>query len=100
MLMPPYIAKYIASMPEMKAQADAAGGDVTKLLGLVLDDEHSLGSGAWFISSQCTEEVRMGLAGGSDAGWEKFITGCVGTTVTEQRRGYWVKAKEALGLKD
>ncbi|KAL9618764.1 MAG: hypothetical protein Q9160_006558 [Pyrenula sp. 1 TL-2023] len=98
MLMPPYIAKYIASIPDLKEKADAAGGDVTKLLGLVLDDEHSLASGAWFVSSQCTQDVRQGLAAGSDAGWEQFITGCVGTTVTDQRKGYWVKAKEALGI--
>lgn len=98
MLMPPFIAKYVASMPQMAGEAAQAGNDPVKMLGLVLDDGHSFGAGAWFVSSQCTPEVRRRLAEGTEEGWSMWISGCVGTTVTDQRKQYWVKAKEALNV--
>lgn len=98
MLMPPYISKYVASMPEMNSEAAQAGNDPVKMLQLVLDDGHSFGAGPWFVSSQCSAQVRSGLASGTEEGWNAWITTCVGTTVTDQRKGYWVKAKEALNV--
>ena len=94
MLSPAFVSKYVASLPDLAGKA--GGADPAGTLKLVLDPQHSLGSAAWFLSSQCSADVRKGLQAGTQQGWEAFITGCVQTTVTDQRRQYWVKAKEAL----
>ncbi|KAK2778759.1 hypothetical protein FQN53_001656 [Emmonsiellopsis sp. PD_33] len=95
---PTYNTLYAKSIP---ALSDPLGkidpDDVGAILDLLLsNDEYDFGSAAWFLTSQCTPEVRKGLQSGSKEGWEGYLTGCVGTTVTEVREGYWRKAMEVF----
>jgi len=97
MAMPPYVEKYATSVAGAAAvtQAKAAGGDagLTAVLALVnSDDEKSFGSAAWFVSSVCTADVRAGLAAGTQDGWHKFLSDCVGTPADPARDPAWTAA--------
>lgn len=71
-------------------QAEAEGPD--SVLALVNTDQWSFGSAAWYLDTQCDGQVKAGLGRGDEAGWAAFLTGCVGTTVTEERTAIWRKA--------
>ncbi|EOA86347.1 hypothetical protein ACJQWK_06064 [Exserohilum turcicum] len=97
MAMPPFIEKYATSVAGADAvqQAKAKGGDagLVAVLDLVnSDDEKSFGSAAWFVSTQCSADVRAGLAAATEDGWTKFLTDCVGTTADPARNPAWVAA--------
>lgn len=73
--------------------------DPAGLLDLLLqNEEYDFGSGAWFLTTQCTPDVRTQLQSGSEAGWAAFITSCVGTDANEERKAYWSRAAQALGV--
>jgi hypothetical protein len=72
------------------AQANQAGP--AAVLELVSGDDYSFGSAAWFLTTQCTMNVRSELQTGSKAGWSAYLTQCVGTTDTEDRDTIWVAA--------
>lgn len=61
------------------------------------DDVRDFGSSAWFLTQQCQPNMRNTLQTGTQAAWEEYITGCVGTTVTSDRLLYWQRAVQALG---
>lgn len=63
-----------------------------QVLALVNTDEWSFGSAAWFLATQCDGSIRQGLREGSEAGWESYLSSCVGTTATEERMAIWRKA--------
>ncbi|KAJ4372264.1 hypothetical protein N0V83_004038 [Neocucurbitaria cava] len=101
MAMPPFVKLYATSVAGADAvsQADTAGGDaaLTAVLALVnSDDEHSFGAAAWFMTSQCTADVRAGLVAETVDGWHNFLTACVGTTATADRDVPWVAAKQVI----
>lgn len=107
MLMPNYVAEYVASIPELSTAGGGGGGggsDPATLLALVQADEYSFGAAAWFYAAHCTPAQKEmlqagGAGGGSTQAWEAaFVTGCVGTTVTEERTAYWLRACQALGV--
>ncbi|KAF2662745.1 hypothetical protein K491DRAFT_584182 [Lophiostoma macrostomum CBS 122681] len=75
-------------------QASTSGGD--SVLQLVLGDDASFGSAAWFFSTQCTDAVKQGLVFGDKNGWAQYLTQCVGTTDTEDRDVVWQKVNEVL----
>ena len=81
--------------PTATVQAAQAQG-VDAVLALVNGDADSFGSAAWFLSSQCSESVRQGLAAGTAAGWKAYLTGCVGTTDTSDRDTLWTAAIQAM----
>lgn len=103
-----YNLKYALSIPALKTQAEAlapAGtttglGDdaLNSILALVLPDEYSWASVAWFLTTQCDASVRTQLQTGGQAGWENYLTSCVGTTATSDRQAYWTRANTAFGL--
>lgn len=96
---PSFNDKYASSIPELADAYAAATGDVAAILNLLLSDEkYDFGSAAWFLTTQCSESVREALQTGSEQGWEGYISGCVGTTVTDDRKAYWSRAVEALGV--
>ncbi len=96
MLMPTFIAKYAASLPEIGDKASTLNPDA--VLGLINQwDVYNFGSAAWFLTTQCSADVRQRLQQGGQAGWENYVTNCVGTTVTAERAGYWNKASSAVG---
>ncbi|QKX60031.1 uncharacterized protein TRUGW13939_07173 [Talaromyces rugulosus] len=91
---PSFNKQYASSIPEIK---DRVNNNVSATLDLLLSRAHwDFGSAAWFLTTQCSEEVRLGLLQGSQAGWEAYISGCVNTTVTEERRAYWKRAVDVL----
>lgn len=75
---------------EAVAKAEKAGPDA--VLDLVNGDQWGFSSAAWFLDTQCEGSVKEGLASGSLQGWESYLTGCVGTTATEERTAIWRKA--------
>jgi hypothetical protein len=98
MLMPDNVAKYAASIPELKDGVAAAAGDVGKVLELVVDDQYNFGAAQWWLTTQCTGDVVEGLKGASDKAWEAYMA-CVGVDASDQERlAYWKKAKSAFGL--
>ena len=100
---------YAGSIPALSSslQAITAGATSASSLSttqqndvrglLTANETYDFGSGAWFLTSQCTESVRSGLQNGSQEGWEEYITGCIGTTVTSDRMAYWQRAMQAFG---
>lgn len=83
---PKYNQQYAASLN--KSVDDVVKGD---------DDNDSFGSAAWFVTTQCPFSVRQAMWGGSESGWENYLTQCVGTTVTDDRKAPWQKALQVLG---
>lgn len=78
-------------------QVDAAQAQgPAAVLELVNGDEWGFGSAAWFFSTQCSADVKKGLAAGTESGWDAYLTTCIGTSVTEERTAVWRKAM-ALG---
>lgn len=108
--------KYALDIPAVAAQAQAlVGGSITAnsspaeinavpddvknaVRALVLDDTNSFASAAWFLkaSGACAQSFDDGLKAGTVEGWESYITGCVGTTVTADRRAAYDAAVKAL----
>jgi hypothetical protein len=96
---PAFNAEYASSIPAIKEQAKAVKDDPDAVLDLLVAvPEYDFGSGAWFLTTQCEEPIRTALQSGSEEGWKGFIVECVGTEANDARRGYWVSAKEALGV--
>lgn len=81
---------------EEKVSAANAEGE-NAVLELVLPDEPSFGSAAWFQATQCTEQVREGLRAGDQQGWANYLSSCVGVQNAEDRESIWRKAVAVLG---
>ena|SRR5438876_809502 len=89
---------YAASIPALASAYAKASGNVTAVLDLLLtDDRYDFGSAAWFLATQCSPAVRTALQTGLEAGWVNYLTVCVGTTATEDRKAYWLRARDVLG---
>jgi hypothetical protein len=63
---------------------------------LVLPDEYSWGSAAWFLTTQCAG-TRAALQAGGQAGYSAYLS-CVGTSASTDRLAYWTRANTALGI--
>lgn len=101
MAMPDYVKKYATAVvgADAVSTAEAAGGDAGLVAVLALvnsDDEKSFGSAAWFVSTQCTADVRAGLDAETVDGWHNFLTECVGTTLDPARDTPWTAAKAQI----
>ncbi|KXG51236.1 uncharacterized protein PGRI_068080 [Penicillium griseofulvum] len=96
---PAYNKKYASSLPELKDKLPSVSNSPAELLDLLRNDPVTdFGSGAWFLTTQCSKEVRAALADGSEMGWQRFISDCVGTSVTDERKAYWERAVKAIGV--
>ena len=96
---PTYNSKYAADIPALAGKLSSVSGDPTGVLDLLLaDEEYDFGSGAWFLTTQCSASVRAQLQTGSEAGWTAYITSCVGTDANDNRKAYWTRAIQALGV--
>ena len=88
LIVPDGAADNIASLPPTTLNA---------IRQLVLDDEVSdFGSAAWFLTTQCPPSIRQALQLQGEVGWMTYIQTCVGTTVTDDRKAYWLRAVAAL----
>ncbi|THC91925.1 hypothetical protein EYZ11_008611 [Aspergillus tanneri] len=85
------------SIPDIADKLAQVGSDPAGVLDILLNDEaYDFGSGAWFLTTQCTQHVRTQLQSGSEAGWAAYISSCVGTGANEARKAYWTRAVQAL----
>lgn len=107
MQMAGYNLLYAHSIPQLGdavnaiTTADTVDGlsddEVNAVRALVLPDEYSWGSAAWFLTSQCGADVRSQLQEAGEAGWEAYL-GCVGTQATDDRKVVWERANTAFGI--
>ncbi|KAJ5663675.1 hypothetical protein N7507_004406 [Penicillium longicatenatum] len=98
---PDYNKKYANSISALKDKVAEVSNSPADLLDLLREDEtYDFGSGAWFLTTQCSEDVRSALQAGDESGWKKYISECVGTTVTDERKEYWQRAVKTLGVTD
>ena len=88
------VCKNCGITPQQVATAEASGP--VDVLRLVNNDEWGFGSAAWFWSTQCDDSVKQGLKAGTEAGWEAYLSSCIGTTATEDRTAVW---RSAMALK-
>lgn len=106
--MPKYNLLYALAIPELKDKATEIAGGVTDgaslsddkknaILDLVLPDDYTWGSGAWFLATQCGQDVRDSLAAGTVKGFTLYMD-CIGTSATEDRVEYWTRAKAAFNM--
>lgn len=96
---PSYNKKYASSLPSLADQLPAVSNSPADLLDLLRANEaFDFGSGAWFLTTQCPADVRSALQKGDETGWSRYISDCVGTSVTDERKAYWERAVKALGV--
>ncbi|KAJ5921497.1 hypothetical protein N7466_009823 [Penicillium verhagenii] len=96
---PAYNKKYADSISALKDQIPAVENSPADLLDLLRDNEtYDFGSGAWFLTTQCSKDVRTALQAGDENGWQRYISECVGTSVTDDRKAYWQRAVKTLGV--
>ncbi|KAH6670630.1 hypothetical protein B0J14DRAFT_640632 [Halenospora varia] len=107
MMMPNFVLKYAKSIPELASKVSAItpatsttglSDDVlNQIRDLVLPDEYSFASGAWFLATECAS-VRSEIQAGGTAGFTAFMK-CVGVPdVTQPRMDYWTRAATAFKL--
>ena len=82
---------------DVKSVDGLAPDKLNYILSLVTPDEHNFASGPWFLTTQCPTSVRDALKKNIDSGFEAYM-GCVGVSVTEERKAYLTRAKKAFGL--
>lgn len=94
---PAFTARYAASLagPAAVRAAQASGGPAA-VLELVNGDADGFASAAWFPSTQCPAAVRSRLRAGTLAGWQAYLTGCVGAPATEERTAVWGRAMQVM----
>lgn len=71
--------------------------ELKRISALVTKDCFNFGSGAWFLRTQCDEEVAAALREDIDAGFKVYME-CVGVEVDEARQEYLDLAKTAFGI--
>jgi len=97
---------YASSIPALQSQvtsiASSASSATTAqqnaIRALVLPDTYAWASAAWFLTTQCSSTIRQSLQAGGSAGWQAYISQCVGTTVTAERTAFWTAANTAFGI--
>jgi len=111
MLMPNFIIEYAQSLSISTddIQPGLNAGNIgnqdkeirNKVLDLVLSDDKTYGSAAWYYSAKCDDTVKTGLRGKDIklADWTAYITGCINTTLDPEgkRQAGFKTALEALG---
>lgn len=96
---PAFNLEYAKSIPALAEGLNKAGSDVKAVLSLLtVNGEYDFGSAAWFLKNKCSEKVKTGLKTGTNDAWKAYITECIGTTVTDDRKAYWDRAAKAMGV--
>jgi hypothetical protein len=98
--------EYALSIPELKDQATALAPSGTvdglsddalnQIRALVLPDQYSVASGAWFYATKCAS-VKSQVQAGGEAGFVAYMS-CVGASSTPERLAYFTRARQAFGL--
>lgn len=93
----PALAAPLAAITTATTADGLTNDQLNAIRALVLPDEYAWASAAWFLTTQCSADVRTSLQAGGQAGYEAYL-GCVGTTATADRLAYWTRANTAFGL--
>lgn len=109
MQMPNYNLEYAQSIPALSSQLSAittansisglSNDQLNAIRALVLPDEYTWASGAWFLTTKCAS-IRSALQAGGQAGYEAYL-GCIGATSQDEqaaRLAYWNSANAAFGI--
>jgi LysM repeat protein len=110
MMLFPFILKYALETPEVapkvaqvapgltaSSNPDTVAPDTMNAVrGLVLQDDLSFASASWFLKTKCDGRFSSDLKSGTQAAYESYLTGCIGTTVTPERIAGFQKAIAAL----
>jgi hypothetical protein len=106
MQMANYNLMYAQSIPALSTKLSAittgtstsglSDDQLNAIRALVVPDEYSWGSAAWFLTTQCAS-TRAALQAGGQAGYASYLS-CVGTSATSDRLAYWTRANTALGI--
>lgn len=89
--------KYAQLIIEIRDKVCKAKGNVGQILDLLLaNEEYDFRSGAWFLTTQCKEDMQEQLQSRTEEGWEAYIIEYVGTDANAERKGYWQRAVKAL----
>lgn len=104
MQMANYNLLYAQSIPELATKLSAittsssttglSDDKLNAIRALVLPDQYSWASGAWFLKTQCAS-IRPSLQTGSQAGFEAYM-GCLGVTADADRLAYWKRATSSF----
>jgi hypothetical protein len=111
----PFIAKYALETPDVAGKvasiAPGINGDMTfdqlnqtpanvmnKVRALVLRDNLSFASAAWFLRTKCSPDISRGLAGATAAAWSEYMSVCINTSDAPERLTGYRKALHAYGL--
>ncbi|KAK7448863.1 hypothetical protein VKT23_013593 [Stygiomarasmius scandens] len=94
----------LALVPNNTNLSTVSNDTKNAVLDLVLEDDLSFASAMWFYTSSgqaetgCTGVPGMveGLQNRTVEGWENYITKCIFTTVTSERRRVWEQTLDAL----
>ncbi|PGH16764.1 hypothetical protein AJ80_05079 [Polytolypa hystricis UAMH7299] len=107
MQMPDFNKKYATSIEELTPILTPLSYNINATLdALVKNPDYDFGSAAWFLRNECDEGTQTALKksddGTMDAAWEMYLRKCVnigieeGAEIPEERKKYWIAAKEAL----
>lgn len=88
---PNFNVKYAQSL----GLGSITSSDATMMQTLT-QDKYSFGSAAWFITSQCPFSDRVAMWTGGETAWAAYLTDCVGTTATDDRKAIWTIATDVL----
>ena len=93
---PAYNKKYATSIPSLKDKVSKSANPGNVLDLLLVKKEYDFRSSMWFLTTQCSSDVRTALQKGDEQRWEGYITCCVGTEASQERKAYWKRAVGAL----
>ena len=94
---PKYILQYAQSILALSSSLQDVENSPTGVLALLTANEaYDFGSAAWYLTTICTQADRMALRSEGLAGWQRYVSSCIGTTATDAREVYWQKAAQAF----
>ena len=92
----PTLATRLSAITTASSSVGLSDDQLNAIRALVLPDEFSWGSAAWFLTTQCAH-IRPQIRTGGHEGYTAYLQ-CIGTDMTEERMAYWVRANNALGV--
>lgn len=92
----PALASKLSAITGATSTSGLSDDQLNSIRELVLPDEYSWGSAAWFLTTQCAN-IRAQIQSGGHAGYAAYLQ-CIGTEMTEDRMAYWDRANSAFGI--
>lgn len=92
----PALSSNLSAITTATSTSGLTDDQLNAIRALVLPDEYSWGSAAWYLTAQCAS-VRPALQNDGHAGATAYYQ-CIGTDMTEDRMAYWVRACTAFGI--